>query len=128
MDRLVLFVLLMALGAVGGLGWDRHPPLPFPLSWAGPSLAQERDQARSDLAIQAGNVKALQGALDGQNASIRKLDEDSARDLAASRKAQADAAALAANYRRRAVDILAAKPEGDDLCVAADKLIRETVQ
>lgn len=128
MDRLALFVLLAVLGFGGGVLWEHHGPLPFPASLVGPSLAQERDQARSDLKVADGNLKALRAALDGQNAAIRKLGDDTAAAQAKSRKAQADAAAVAASYRSQAETILAAKPEGDDLCAAADKLIRSTIK
>lgn len=128
MDRLALFLILAALGFAGGVAWEHHGPLPFPASLAGPSLAQERDQARSDLEVAEGDVKRLRAALDAQNRAVDTLKADSAARLAVSAKAQADARSVAESYRRAAQTVLDAKPQGSDLCAAADALILEHVQ
>lgn len=91
-------------------------------TWQSEAVARGRD-----LATCRGNVTALNGAIEGQNASIdalkREADASSARATAKIRAAQADSAKA-----RRDVAAIMAKRPGGDLCASALALIKETNQ
>ena len=82
-----------------------------------------RAVAVRDLGTCRTNVETLKGSLDRQNAAVNALKAESDARQRASAKAVKDARAVAESHRRSATAILAAKPEGDDLCKAADLLI-----
>lgn len=143
MDRVI--TLLMALCVSAGLmfAWDRHPPIgvhvPVLIWRVGfdlpDSLATQRDHAvagRTEalrvLGASQGNVERLQASLTAQNRAVAALSADSDRRQAAGLLAVQGARSVAASWRQRAADILAAKPADADLCKAADKLILEAVQ
>lgn len=141
-----VFDLIALLGALvlalaGGAGvwwWDHHPPLHWrgPIPLVGPrldlpdSLQSQRDQA-AVLAANAvreraqcdANASALLSAVRAQNVAVAALGQESRARVAQSQKAVQAARAVAQSYAVRAQAILDAKPQGDDLCAAADRLI-----
>lgn len=88
-------------------------------TWQSEAVAAQRD-----LKTCQGNETAMQGAIDGQNASIEALKQEAA---AASARATAQiraAEAHSADAAREAAQIMAKRP-GGDLCASALQLMRE---
>jgi hypothetical protein len=130
--------LLFWAGLAVGRGWDQRPAgqptLSLgPITWRAPdSLLAQRDAARASLLQCHENVAGLEQAAARQNAAVSALGrEGQARAKAADRAAEAAHQDRAA-AERRVTEILAAKAQGSlsgpDRCLAADRLILESVR
>jgi hypothetical protein len=132
MDRVLTLLCALILAAGGALAWDRHPPIRIPV---GPfhfdlpkSLAQERDDAIEERDSAKVNVHVLTRALETQNASVAALKRDSDARVAESVKAVLAASRASDGYRAQAARVLSAKPQSDDRCAEADRLILGTIR
>lgn len=138
MDRLISYVLALAVAAGLMFAWDRHGPIGFtvPIPIWRPrvalpeSLATQRDealaaaqQARAALAICHASEAGLQGAIARQNAAVDALKVQGDTWAAQGRQAVQAARAVAESYRQRALALSELPPPTGDRCAAADALI-----
>lgn len=139
MDRLLamLLALIVGIGAMAGL--DRYPHmglhLPFWPHWGvdvPDSLSVQRDKAlaanarsAADLATCHGNLSREDAALTAQNAAVAALKLQSDVWVAQSAKAVSSARSVAESYRQRAIAIGSETAGGSDLCVAAERVLRD---
>lgn len=118
----VLLVLLLCVAIAGGGATLYY--------WADAKSARaDAATAAGDLVVERANVKACRTAITNQNAAVDGLAAQSKATLAAAEAALRAATADAAKNRKRADDILAAKPDDPaDLCASALTLYRRSTR
>ena len=101
----------LAVAALGSFAAMKH--------WQGQTYKAQRNQARTELALERRNVKDLQAAITVQNAAVAKLQIVSAQAMAKMKKARADAERMRLEADKVRQSILNAKPQKGAKAAAA---------